>query len=122
MKRRDIYLITFVVIAVAVSAVLLSSGLSNLNVHKVSDNWNYQQLSLFNHSQSNFTFTYSGDERDDEGNFAKMINSINSNYPNILFNLNGGDLRSDATQLNNFKKDYLTPGLQPALINQLCLL
>lgn len=72
--------------------------------------WNYQQLSLFSHSESNFTFTYSGDERDDNGYFAKMIKSINSNYPHVLFNINGGDLRSYASQLASFKKDYLVPG------------
>lgn len=60
--------------------------------------------------ESNFTFTYSGDERDDEGNFSKMINSINSNYPHILFNINGGDLRSQPTQLSKFRSDYPTPG------------
>jgi hypothetical protein len=39
-----------------------------------------------------------------------MILHINLNYPNILFNINGGDLRSDAHMLKNFKTDYLNPG------------
>lgn len=99
--------------ALIAAALIMISVLGLLYVYNTSQNterWNYQQLSEFNHSESNFTFTYSGDERDDNGNFSKMITSINSNYPNILFNINGGDLRSDASQLVDFKKDYLTPG------------
>jgi len=109
MEIGKTYWIIFIAVILVISGVLISSG---LNVLPVSDNWNYQQLTLFNHSQSNFTFTYSGDERDDQGNFAKMINSINSNYPQILFNINGGDLRSVPSQLNDFKKDYLIPGVK----------
>ncbi len=93
-----------------VSTFLISGGLYN-NVEKVPLNWNYQQLTLFDHSLNNFTFTYSGDERDDNGNFSNMINSINSNYSNIQFNINGGDLRSNANQLSSFEKNYLTPGI-----------
>ncbi len=109
MKRQKTYLIIFILLIITVSAFLLSGGLKN-NVEEIPLNWNYQQLNLFNHSLNNFTFTYSGDERDDGGNFSKMISSINSNYPNIQFNINGGDLRSSADQLRNFKNDYLTPG------------
>jgi hypothetical protein len=105
MERRAKFLIIITLIA-----ILALIGLYISNVSDGTIGWNYQQLSLFNHSESKFTFTYSGDERDDEGNFSKMINSINSNYPNLLFNMNGGDLKSYAIQLGDFKKDYLTPG------------
>lgn len=93
-----------------ITVVVVSTGIyTSINADN-SSAWNYEQLSLFSHSESNFSFTYSGDERDDEGNFQRMINSINSNYPDILFNINGGDLRSEAVQLMDFKADYLTPG------------
>jgi serine/threonine-protein phosphatase CPPED1 len=105
MERRVKFLIAIALVAVLALVVLYSS-----NVNDGTVGWNYQQMSLFSHSESNFTFTFSGDERDDNGNFSKMINNINSNYSNLLFNINGGDLKSDALQLGDFKKEYLTPG------------
>jgi serine/threonine-protein phosphatase CPPED1 len=108
MKNRNIIFIALII--VVFSAFIISIEYNNTNVETVASNWNYQQLTLFNHSLNNFIFTYSGDERDDNGNFSKMINNINSNYPNIQFNINGGDLRSDSSQINSFKRDYLTPG------------
>lgn len=108
MNPPDKYLTaTAIVIA---SLVLISTGLFIFNTQQTSLNWNYKQLSSFSHSESNFTFSYSGDERDDQGIFKKMIDNINSNYPDLLFNINGGDLRSEAAELNGFKIDYLTPG------------
>jgi Icc-related predicted phosphoesterase len=108
MKIRYIYLISVIVAILAVYVVLVSYE-HKVDNGDVSLNWNYQQLTMFNHSLNNFTFTFSGDERDDGGNFSKMINSINTDS-NILFNINGGDLRSNAYQLNDFKKDYLVSG------------
>jgi hypothetical protein len=109
MKRRNIGGIEITVIIIAILAILLVIGFYQ-NSETVPTNWNYQQLTQFNHSLNKFTFTFSGDERDDNGNFSKMISSINTNYPNILFNINGGDLRSDAILMSDFKKDYLIPG------------
>ena len=109
MNGRDVGNIKIIVAIIAIFAILLAIGFYQ-NSDTVPTNWNYQQLTLFNHSKNNFTFTFSGDERDDNGNFSKMINNINSNYPNLLFNINGGDLRSDAIPMSDFKKDYLTPG------------
>ena len=109
MKKGDWRNIKIIAAIIAIFAVLLAAGFYQ-NSETVSTNWNYQQLTLFNHSENNFTFTFSGDERDDNGNFSKMINNINSNYPNLLFNINGGDLRSDAIPMSDFKKDYLIPG------------
>jgi Calcineurin-like phosphoesterase len=101
--------IKIIIILIAVFAILLAIGFYQ-NSDTVPTNWNYKQLTLFNHSMNNFTFTYSGDDQDDNGNFSKMINNINSNYPNLLFNINGGDLMSDTILMSNFKKEYLTPG------------
>jgi serine/threonine-protein phosphatase CPPED1 len=95
-------IITLVVIVISISV--------SYNIHDSTSAWNYQQLTLFSHNESNFTFTFSGDERDDEGNFPRMINHININYPQLLFNINGGDLRSEAVQMYDFKSDYLIPG------------
>lgn len=115
MERRAKFLIAITLVAVLALMLLYSSNVNDSSVtwNYVNDSsvgWNYQQLPLFSHSESNFTFTFSGDERDDKGNFSKMINSINSNYSNLLFNMNGGDLKSNALQLGDFKKEYLTPG------------
>jgi serine/threonine-protein phosphatase CPPED1 len=107
MERRYLILILLIVV-MAVIGILVSVQPDD-KIGEGSINWNYHQLDMFNHSFNNFTFTFSGDERDDGGNFSKMINSINNNT-NILFNVNGGDLRSSADELNNFKKDYLIPG------------
>jgi serine/threonine-protein phosphatase CPPED1 len=104
--KKQTYLIIFIVVTIAVTAVLLSGEL--LFVEETPLNWNYEELTTFNHSLNNFSFTFSGDERDDNGNFSKMINSINTNYPNILFNINGGDLKSSANDLYSFKHEYLT--------------
>lgn len=89
--------------------IIISAGLYKSNFEKNSS-WNYEQLTLFSQSESNFSFTYSGDERDDEGNFKRMIEHVNSNHPEIIFNINGGDMRSGAVQLLDFKIDYLNPG------------
>jgi len=105
MKKQISYLI--IVTIVVVAFVVLLAG-EFLFVEETPLNWNYQQLNMFNHSLDNFSFTYSGDERDDNGTFSKMINSINSNYPNIQFNINGGDLKYNANELYNFKREYLT--------------
>ena len=99
MKKQISYLIIITIVIVAVGEVLLAGEL--LFVDETPLNWNYQQLNMFDHSLDNFSFTYSGDERDDNGNFSKMINSINSNYPNIQFNINGGDLKYNANELYN---------------------
>jgi hypothetical protein len=108
MERKINYLF---IIILAIITLFIALSVSNLSdIHENSTGWNYQQLTLFSHSQSNFTFTFSGDERDDGGNFAKMINNINSNFPDVLFNINGGDLRSNAAQISDFKKEYLIPG------------
>jgi len=106
MKRIYSYLIVLIVV-IGLLIVITNFYTSDDDNNKTSLNWNYQQLTLFNHDLHNYSFTYSGDERDDNGNFSRMISSINTNYPNIVFNLNGGDLRSDSTQMNQFKKDYL---------------
>ncbi len=98
-----------IIALIAIFAVLLAIGFYQ-NSETVPTNWNYNQLTQFNHSMNNFTFTYSGDDQDDNGNFSKMINNINSNYPDLLFNINGGDLMSDTILMSNFKKDYLSPG------------
>ncbi|MCE5213271.1 MAG: metallophosphoesterase [Methanobacterium sp.] len=90
--------------------IIVFIGLYNSNTAQKSSAWNHEQLTLFSHLESNYTFTYSGDERDDKGNFKMMIININTNYPHILFNINGGDLSSEAVQLYNFKNDYLIPG------------
>jgi len=108
MKKFTEKIFVFIIIILTITTIFV--GLYQSNFEKDAGNWNYNQLSLFSHQESNFTFAFSGDERNDEGNFKKMINSINTNYPNILFNINGGDLRSEATLLYNFKTDYLTPG------------
>lgn len=100
----------FFVIIIFLGLTTVWSGLHQSNFQDGVQNWNYNQLTLFSHQESNFTYTFSGDERNDEGNFKKMINHINTNYPNILFNVNGGDLRSEASSLYNFKTDYLSPG------------
>lgn len=106
MKKQTSYLIMVTIVIVAVVVVLLAGEL--LFVDEAPLNWNYQQLNMFNHSLDNFSFTFSGDERDDNGNFSKMIHSINSNYSNIQFNINGGDLKYNANELYNFKRGYLT--------------
>ncbi len=102
--------IIFVIVVIFLIITTVFVGFYQSNSEKITGNWNYEQLTLFSHHESNFTFTFSGDERNDQDNFKKMINNINTNYPDILFNINGGDLRSEATQLYNFKTDYLTPG------------
>ncbi|HTX61020.1 MAG TPA: metallophosphoesterase, partial [Methanobacterium sp.] len=103
-KDRILILAVVFLIIIIVSGFLYES-------HSGNDyDWNYEQLSLFSHQESNFTFTYSGDERDDKGNFKRMIENINANYPQILFNINRGDLRSQASELYNFRTDYLNPG------------
>jgi len=109
MNKGDWRNIKIIAAIIAIFAVLLAAGFYQ-NSETVPTNWNYKQLTMFNHSENNFTFTFSGDERDDNGNFSKMINNINSNYPNLIFNINGGDLRSDAIPMSDFKKDYLIPG------------
>jgi Icc-related predicted phosphoesterase len=109
MQTKYKYII-ILLLAVTVLSVLLIYGNNTPIPQNNSPGWNYEQISLFSHNESDFSFSYSGDERDDEGNFAKMINRINSNYPHLLFNINGGDLRSEAKQLNDFKQDYLEPG------------
>jgi len=91
MKKQTSHLIIVTIVIVAVIVILLAGEL--LFVDETSLNWNYQQLNMFDHSLDNFSFTYSGDERDDNGNFSKMINSINSKYPKILFNINGGGVK-----------------------------
>jgi hypothetical protein len=105
MKGRDMDNIKIIVAIIAIFAVLLAAGFYQ-NSETVPTNWNYKQLTLFNHSLNNFTFTFSGD---DNGNFSKMIYNINYYYPNLLFNINDGDLRSDVILMSDFKKDYLTP-------------
>jgi hypothetical protein len=109
MQTKYKYII-ILLLAVTLLSILLIFGNNTPIPKNSSPGWNYEQLSLFSHNESDFSFSYSGDERDDDGNFAKMINSINSNYPHLLFNINGGDLRSEAKQLNDFKLDYLEPG------------
>ena len=107
MKQRYRYL---VVVMIILASLVFAANYYTSDSNKISLKYNYQQLSLFNHTLHNYSFTYSGDERDDNGNFSKMITSINSNYPNITFNLNGGDLRSNSNQLTSFQNDYLSGG------------
>ena len=109
MSLLDTSIIKIIVAIIAIFAVLLAVGFYQ-NSDTVPTNWNYNQMTLFNHSENNFTFTYSGDDHVDKGNFSRIINNINSNYPNLLFNINGGDLMSDSILISNFKKDYLVPG------------
>lgn len=77
-------LIGIIIISVIVTGLLYISYLQDS-----SNKWNYHELTLFNHSENNYTFTFSGDERDDMGIFARMINNINTDYPRVLFNING---------------------------------
>jgi hypothetical protein len=100
----------FVSIILFFTLIIVLTGLYNLNNAEKTSGWNYEQLTLFSHLETNYTFTYSGDERDDEGNFKRMVNDLNINHPHILFSINGGDIRSEAVQLIDFKTDYLTPG------------
>jgi len=67
MKGRDMDNIKIIVAIIAIFAVLLAAGFYQ-NSETVPTNWNYKQLTLFNHSLNNFTFTFSGD---DNGNFSK---------------------------------------------------
>lgn len=98
------------VIIFLILMVIIVSGFLYKSYTAGEESWNYQQISLFSHQETDYSFTYSGDERNDEGNFKKMIEHINSNQTEILFNLNGGDLRSEASQLYSFQRDYLSPG------------
>ncbi len=109
MEKRSKNVLILVAIIVT-SVITVSGALYTSNIQNNVIGWNYQQLNIFSHSQSNFTFSYSGDERDDGGVFAKMINSINTNYPNLLFNINGGDLESDSSQIHIFDYQYISPG------------
>ena len=102
-KDRIIVVAFLILVIIIVSSFLFKSYTAR------DESWNYQQLSLFSHNESNFSFTYSGDERNDEGKFKRMIEHINTNYPYILFNINGGDMRSDALQLEGFLDEYLSP-------------
>jgi hypothetical protein len=104
---KNILIIAALVIIIA-STVYLYNGF--LIKNNPPQKLNQEQLNLFNHSMDNFSFTFSGDERDDNGNFSKMINNINSNYPNISFNINGGDLKSSPRELYKFESEYLKPG------------
>ena len=108
MKNLKSILIIAAMVIILASTVYLYSGF--LIGNNSPQNWNQKQIELFNHSMNNFSFTFSGDERDDNGNFSKMITNINSNYPNISFNINGGDLKSNPSELQNFRNEYLNPG------------
>ena len=104
------YILTAVIVVVALS-LLIYTDILQTNDSNHSLNWNYHEITLFNHDLHSYSFTYSGDERDDNGNFSMMIRSINRNFPDVLFNINGGDLRSDSSELNSFKNDYLDGGV-----------
>ena len=108
MKNSKFILIIAALVIILVSTVYLYNGF--LKEDNPPQNWNQKQIELFSHSMNNFSFTFAGDERDDNGNFSKMINNINSNYPNISFNINGGDLKSSASELHYFRNEYLNPG------------
>lgn len=108
MQEKIKYLTIFILALLGIALVLISGNITLPNVE--TTNWNYQQLNQINHNESNYTFTFSGDERNDEGNFARMINHINQNHPQLLFNINGGDLKSKASELPTFKGEYLDPG------------
>ncbi|WP_048190565.1 metallophosphoesterase [Methanobacterium sp. SMA-27] len=108
MKDLKSNLIIVAIVIILASTVYLYNGF--LKEDNLPQNWNQKQIELFSHSMDNFSFTFSGDERDDNGNFSKMITDINSNYPNISFNINGGDLKSSPSELQNFKNEYLNPG------------
>lgn len=69
--------------------------------------WNDQELNLFSHNRSTFSFLVGGDERNDIGAFAAMINKANTE--NALFMMNIGDLRDTPDYLYAFKKIYLPP-------------
>lgn len=103
---KSILIIAAIVIILASTVYLYNGFLKEVNPPQ---NWNQKQIELFSHTMNNFSFTFSGDERDDNGNFSKMITNINSNYPNISFNINGGDLKSSPSELQNFKNEYLNP-------------
>ena len=108
MKQLSSILIIAAMVIILASTVYLYTEF--LIGNNSPQNWNQNQIEIFSHSMDNYSFTFSGDERDDNGNFSKMINNINSNYPNISFNINGGDLKSTSGEMYNFKSEYLKPG------------
>ena len=64
MNKGDLRNIKIIAAIIAIFAVLLAAGFYQYS-DTVPTNWNYQQLTLFNHSLNNFTFTYSGDDHVD---------------------------------------------------------